>query len=67
MGKLDLILSKLGVAQADIDDIQARTGGVTLTDAQLAVLADRLQITPEALTAAAREAIDARLDDNAGT
>jgi hypothetical protein len=67
MGKLDLILSKLGVAQADIDDIQSRTGGLTLTDAQVAVLADRLQITPAALTAAAREAINARLDDDSST
>jgi hypothetical protein len=46
---------------------EASSAVLTLTDAQLEALAAKLEITPAALTAAARAAIDARLDDNAGT
>lgn len=67
MAKLDAILTKLGVAQADIDDIQARVGGITLTDAQVQLFAQELNLTPDVITAAARKAIDARLDDDATT
>jgi hypothetical protein len=67
MAKLDAILAKLGVAQSDIDDIQARVGGITLTDAQVQLFAQELNLTPDVITAAARKAIDARLDDDATT
>jgi hypothetical protein len=64
---LTAIAKAQGVAQSDLDDIQARVGGITLTDAQVHLLAAQLSLTPEALTAAARKAIDGRLDDDATT
>ncbi len=50
-----------------LDDIQARVGGITLTDAQVAAFADRLGLTPDVLRQAARDAVDARFDDDSST
>jgi D-alanyl-D-alanine dipeptidase len=64
---LTAIAKAQGVAQQDLDDIQARTGGITLTDVQVELFAAQVGLTPEAITAAARKAIDGRLDDDATT
>jgi hypothetical protein len=64
--KLDAIAAQLGIAQADLDDIQAHAGSVTLSPADLAslrsgIVAD-LSAAGLGTTAAIEEIVDRQLD-----
>lgn len=65
--KVDLLLKMAGVAQVDIDDIQARTGSVTLTQADLDAISAATGHTPEQLIGYAKAGYQAATDDNPAT